>query len=643
MLGPVFQAELLTTARRARYYAIRAIYVMAILCVLWSSYESTFGFASTGASTFPVSYMTQFARQLFSSFAVTQAITVLAITPALVAGTIATEKQRKTLHYLLGSQLTSREIVIGKLAARLLHVVVFLALGIPVFALLGLFGGVDYWLILNVYVATCVGVFFLSSIGMIASVHAKRGRDALFLAYGLILAWLIVPPIVAALLGLLWPEAAEAVSQFAVLLYPGAGLIYSQIGATSPPNSLLARIPTEALYAWSLSYLVLIACILICIAAARLRPLAARQENKPRLVIGLDNRGRRQYRVLPRPVCFEHDPMLWKERYVSRLGGLARLATAFAGLFLLTLIGCIAFEVIKDSVREMWWGGFLPRGISKARQEMNHFVRSVNASVFCLWLVCTAASAASSISGEREEDTWVSLTSTTLTGREILRAKRWGAIVRYRLLGYTMAVLAILALVTGAVHPLGIVATTIVCAVVLSFTAAFGTYVSLRSKTTLRALSFTILPLIFLNGGYFLCCVPLPRGSLSDMADAAIPARQVWASFYSYQDLELLSAAAAQQQAGGQPPLFVYNQDDWSSPRWGEQLGWFLGFYVVIVPLYALGGRWFRGRALASFPRAAGRPTRPGTESELEDTTDGPARIVTKPQPVPDLADVLSS
>src|SRR5262249_40529334 len=101
MLGPVFHAELLTTARRSRYYAIRAIYVMAILCVLWSSYESTFGFLPGDSATIPVTYMTRFARQLFSSFALTQAITMLAITPALVAGTIATEKQRKTLHYLL--------------------------------------------------------------------------------------------------------------------------------------------------------------------------------------------------------------------------------------------------------------------------------------------------------------------------------------------------------------------------------------------------------------------------------------------------------------------------------------------------------------------------------------------------------------
>ena len=615
MLGPVFHAELLTTARRARYYAIRAIYVMAILCVLWSAYESAFHFES-GATSYPVSTMTQFAIQTFRTFALTQAITVLALTPALVAGTIATEKQRKTLHYLLASQLTSGEIVFGKLAARLLHVAVFLALGVPIFSLLTLFGSVDYWLILGVYGATCSGVFFLAAISIFASVQARRAREAVFLAYSLIVVWVVLPFIFSALCALLAPTAWEWVWPLEFALYPGLGLAYRTM---SPELPIFSSVPAWCIFTWSLGYLNLWGVLLIWIATRRLRPLTARQENKPRLVIGLDNKGRRQYRVLPRPACFQNDPMLWKERYVSRLGGLARLLTSFAGIFLLTLIGCIAFEVIKDSVREMWTGGFFPVNLSKGRQEMNAFVRSVNASVFCLWMLCTAASAAASISGEREEDTWISLTSTSLTGREILRAKLWGAILRFKILGYTMAVLTFLALVTGAVHPIGVVATTVVCAVLLYFTASLGTYCSLRSKTTLRALSLTILPLIFLNGAYFFCCVPLPRGGLVDFADAAIPARQAWASFYSYQDFAMLSS---DWETAPRPGAFSQNYDAWSTPQWADQLRWFLAFYAVIVPLYALAGWLIARRALLWFPRAAGRAQRPGAPRGTDDDQD---------------------
>ena len=47
---------------------------------------------------------------------------MLVLTPALVAGVIADEKQRKTLHYLMASRLNSAEIVLGKLLVRMLYV-----------------------------------------------------------------------------------------------------------------------------------------------------------------------------------------------------------------------------------------------------------------------------------------------------------------------------------------------------------------------------------------------------------------------------------------------------------------------------------------------------------------------------------------
>ena len=62
---------------------------------------------------------------------------------SVVAGVIADEKQRKTLHYLMASRLTSFEIVLGKLLARMLYVAVLLGVSLPVLSLLVLFGGID--------------------------------------------------------------------------------------------------------------------------------------------------------------------------------------------------------------------------------------------------------------------------------------------------------------------------------------------------------------------------------------------------------------------------------------------------------------------------------------------------------------------
>ena len=82
-----------------------------------------------------------FAEATFIQFAGAQGLALLCLIPALVAGVIADEHQRKTLHYLLASRLSSAEIVLGKLGARMVHVATFVALGIPVVCLLALYGG----------------------------------------------------------------------------------------------------------------------------------------------------------------------------------------------------------------------------------------------------------------------------------------------------------------------------------------------------------------------------------------------------------------------------------------------------------------------------------------------------------------------
>ena len=48
------------------------------------------------------------------------------------------------------------------------------------------------------------------------------------------------------------------------------------------------------------------------------------------------------------------------------------------------------------------------------------------------WLLAVAGASASSVTIEREKDTWVSLTATPLTGWEILHAKVMGAIWNQR-------------------------------------------------------------------------------------------------------------------------------------------------------------------------------------------------------------------
>ena len=174
--GPVFQIELVTTARRWRYYATRVLHGTILLAVLWITYVDYV--RSTAGVTSPTR-LSQFAAAIFLNFAVVQSIAILVVTPTLLAGAIADETQRKTLHYLLASSLTSAEIVVGKLTARLLHVLLFIALGLPVVSLLGLLGGIDPLAVLLLDVGTLATAFFLAGISLLVSTFARRVRDAI--------------------------------------------------------------------------------------------------------------------------------------------------------------------------------------------------------------------------------------------------------------------------------------------------------------------------------------------------------------------------------------------------------------------------------------------------------------------------------
>src|SRR4051812_39737847 len=116
--GPVLRMELLVTARRGRYFAARGVYGLCLLLVLWMEYQSWSTFSPQFVT---INNMGRFAQSTFLAFAGGQGLSLLILVPALVAGTIADERQRNTLPDLLATGMTGSEIVLGKLSSRLLH------------------------------------------------------------------------------------------------------------------------------------------------------------------------------------------------------------------------------------------------------------------------------------------------------------------------------------------------------------------------------------------------------------------------------------------------------------------------------------------------------------------------------------------
>ncbi len=180
--GPVFTFELMKTARRSRFYLIRAFYAVILVVILYTIHAA---WASATGGELSSRQVKWFGLSAFCGIALGQEVLALALMPALVAGVIADEKQRKTLHYLMASRLSSSEIVLGKLLVRMLYLIVLLGVSLPVLSLLVLLGGIDPMLVILACAATFSTAWFLAALSIWVSTIARRVRDAFFIAYGL--------------------------------------------------------------------------------------------------------------------------------------------------------------------------------------------------------------------------------------------------------------------------------------------------------------------------------------------------------------------------------------------------------------------------------------------------------------------------
>ena len=185
LLGPIFSVELVTGARRARYYVLRVVYAGVLLLALSVACLQT-AFSSSGA-------VANATAGFFMAFAVLQVLAVLALGPAMAAGTVAMERQRRTIEYLFASPLSNAEILLGKLAARMVMMICLVLAGLPVLGLAMMLGGIAPEALLVVMAITASTLTAVTMISIAVSAWAPRAQDAVVRVYLLLLVLLLAP------------------------------------------------------------------------------------------------------------------------------------------------------------------------------------------------------------------------------------------------------------------------------------------------------------------------------------------------------------------------------------------------------------------------------------------------------------------
>lgn len=544
LFGPVLLYEALRSARRFRFFLLRWLYAVGLLLLLlWvhSMWALSNRYDSVGEKNV-YKQQAKLAEEYFYAFAVVQFAAVVLLTPAYVAGGIAEEKERKTLEFLLATDLRGREIVFGKLLARLGNLGLFVLAGLPVLSLMQFFGGIDPGLLLASFLGTALTAASLGALGTLLSVQRRRARDAIILTYlaaagyaavaSLLLA---VPPLLAEYRsaqgrqsvrvrgGPPPPVQAEPIDEWVNegVAWLNAGNPFWVVGRImwvfngSGRGASLTSVADEITELTEHYAVFHVAFTAVCLtwAVVRLRPIALAQAGSaPR-----KKRRRLQLIRIPRPKL-GHLPMLWKEVWIE-----GKLRFGWFGRILVALVVGLGFVPLFIIFYVLFWDDYYSaRNYAmlwdRLGEGVNVWVRWLNAIISSLMLVGVAVRAAGAVGGERDRDTLVSLMTTPLTTAEIFWAKWAGALVSVRLFAVWLAVVWGIGLACGALGLMAIPMEAVAWFLPAAFLAGLGLYCSAACKTTLRATSWTIVATLFILGGHWVCmgmCCFMPLSAMN--------------------------------------------------------------------------------------------------------------------------------
>jgi ABC-type transport system involved in multi-copper enzyme maturation permease subunit len=144
---------------------------------------------------------------------------------------------------------------------------------------------------------------------------------------------------------------------------------------------------------------------------------------------------------------------------------------------------------------------------------MNMWFRFAGSSVACLTLLVIGVRASTSITSERERDTFDALISTPLSGEGILLAKVAGSLTSMRPAWFWFGSMLLLALCTGGLHPLAVPIIVLAWLVYALFVTMLGLAYSMFFKSSIWSALFTVLTTLVLGGGHWLVticfCAPI--------------------------------------------------------------------------------------------------------------------------------------
>jgi ABC-type transport system involved in multi-copper enzyme maturation permease subunit len=550
LFGPVFWHDLRRMSRRQRYRWLCCLLALGMLVVLYVIFKQQMAQMELERSDLPTSrfdvvnngrpnqyygrrrwtyrevpidnrellerqkeiYQHRLVRtgeDFFLVFMVTQWVVLLCLTPAVVAGAIAEEKEKRTIDYLFTTHLKPREIVVGKMLSRMWVLLMLLLAGVPVMCIAFSLGGIVPDLLWGSYAATVTMMLSLASVSILHSVFARKVRQAILNSYltfgGYFLGWGIL-------------EFVYQLMRSGTDSYKAAQLMRDFIQVYNTGNPFVTAFDLIEHFHWAgtlggrsmelLAQFILFhgVVIAVCLSVAVFRMRAACFERGP----GRTKKGAAAAlppvpAVAPKPPPRSRAkppvgnmPMFWKECHTERTFKLGPLGKGILVVVTLAL-GAPAFVYfLPVSILSLAIG--MDSHFTGIARDANVYLRWTGA-ILVTWIILSmSVRAATCISSERERQTWESLRATPLPLRRILWAKWWGCWWSVRWMLVLLVAMCGSVALAGGMHWLCIPALLAQLFAWGSFYSALGLWLSARCKSPVTAMALTIFMLVACSG-----------------------------------------------------------------------------------------------------------------------------------------------
>ena len=489
--GPIFDKELRVSSRQRRNYVLRFVYILALtvfIFLVWSSVVSIRSNLAAG-----IALMSEAGKIMVATIVWFQFISLQLIVVVMLSTSISDEIYHKTLGLLMTTPITGFQIVAGKLLSKLIQSFLLLAISFPLLAILRIFGGVPWDYVISSFCITFTAVLFAGALSLYFSIGSRYAYVVILrTVFVLGIIYFFIPSIIGMVILYAYyrnffistPVSLTSFLETAVFCNPFL------IMSLNTSRAFVQTIPFGAIY-WPLHCLVMffLTSLVIARSVKVVRKAALRQAtgqldySKPMKNPKPDSLKEKKGLFAPLRAIREvkGEPLVWKEMMSPLIEGGKRKAiiAAAAAVFALLLA---------------YYSNYRSRVLS---ENISHVGYSL---VFVLLgLITNVALSATSITTEKESQSWPILMATPLTDWQIIIGKAVGALRRCFPVWIFLAGHLIIFTLIGWIHPAAIIHLGMIVAGVLIFLNGSGLYLGSRFRRTISAVvaNFAIVLIVW--------------------------------------------------------------------------------------------------------------------------------------------------